>query len=765
MANYNEIFLSKLDWAMPFQRTGKFPLDRTDLFDSYDDAVKYAKGDTTDPDSRELCGTSYVGQTITVYEDDKVISYQIQADRTLKKVGSGGPEGKDNVIESYAYKIIGVTLCDENNPLPSDIIPEDNITYGYYTLNSIVDAELVGLEYSVQISQSFYCVGSIIKVEGKNVYVSNIPVDKNGEVIGLDTATDNLDAGVVRNVLIIADHPELGDTFMGYFNFAIGYKNKVYYRNSFSAGQANHAIGQSSATFGYMNKAGYMSFAAGRKNAALGQYSFIAGGYGNTVENGAQSGHAEGNGNTVKANHGHAEGNLNTVHPGAQSGHVEGDANGVFGYASHAGGTASTAHGRYSFVHGVGLGAYGRDSTVFGRFNHPGSWTEDQNDIGMYAFTVGNGKDNENRNNAFTVDWYGGIQTGKNCVGHTYGYKINKVSNILTTEELTKAGITPEENVNYGYYEINVYVDYIKDILEGQEYSVVLSSANICAGKIVKISGKKIYVDHFPLNSDGTPVGLNADPDIIDDGDINNYIMINNYPQYGDTLIGYFTTASGQNSYAFSRTAEASGRDTRAIGKYSHTHGRGTIAGYAATAFGNKSKALGDNSTAEGNGSLASGANAHAQNATTVASGNDSTAMGKNSKAIGTCSLATGFTSEASGENSLTGGYGSKAFGKNSIAFGCQNVVRGENCVAIGKYNTNMIKEDEYEKYSFIVGNGTSNSVRSNALTLDWDGNLEVQKSVKVPLVKASSVVLVAPDGSEFKLTVDNDGTLITVKE
>lgn len=86
MANYTEVFASKLDWAMPFQRTGKFPLDRTDLFESYADAVKYAAGNTADPDSRGLCGTSYVGQIITVYENSTVTVYKIQEDRTLAPI-------------------------------------------------------------------------------------------------------------------------------------------------------------------------------------------------------------------------------------------------------------------------------------------------------------------------------------------------------------------------------------------------------------------------------------------------------------------------------------------------------------------------------------------------------------------------------------------------------------------------------------------------------------------------------------------------------
>lgn len=88
---------SKLDWALMFQRTGAFPLDRTDLFATYADAVKYAAGNTTDPDSRGLCGASYVGQIITVYENDAVTVYKIDADRSLKPIG-GAIVGDDASI-------------------------------------------------------------------------------------------------------------------------------------------------------------------------------------------------------------------------------------------------------------------------------------------------------------------------------------------------------------------------------------------------------------------------------------------------------------------------------------------------------------------------------------------------------------------------------------------------------------------------------------------------------------------------------------------
>ena len=90
MANYEESSNIKLDWAMPFMRTGKFPLDRSSIFSSYEDAVKYAKGDTSDPDSRGLCGSSYIGQQICVYENDEVKLYVIDQDRAIKAINDNG---------------------------------------------------------------------------------------------------------------------------------------------------------------------------------------------------------------------------------------------------------------------------------------------------------------------------------------------------------------------------------------------------------------------------------------------------------------------------------------------------------------------------------------------------------------------------------------------------------------------------------------------------------------------------------------------------
>ena len=89
---------SKLDWAFPFQRTGAFPIDRSAVFSSLADAQKYALGDGSD--ERELGGTSYVGQIISVYEagegEDAVATanaYIITPARGLMKLASTTASG------------------------------------------------------------------------------------------------------------------------------------------------------------------------------------------------------------------------------------------------------------------------------------------------------------------------------------------------------------------------------------------------------------------------------------------------------------------------------------------------------------------------------------------------------------------------------------------------------------------------------------------------------------------------------------------------
>ena len=91
MNNYEEIFNPNqiAPWYKIFQRNVAAPLDRSSMFSSLEDAEKYAKGDKNNPDSRGLQGTSYVGQIISVYEENTVSIYKIDVNRDLKPIGGG----------------------------------------------------------------------------------------------------------------------------------------------------------------------------------------------------------------------------------------------------------------------------------------------------------------------------------------------------------------------------------------------------------------------------------------------------------------------------------------------------------------------------------------------------------------------------------------------------------------------------------------------------------------------------------------------------
>ena len=99
------------------------------------------------------------------------------------------------------------------------------------------------------------------------------------------------------------------------------------------------------------------------------------------------------------------------------------------------------------------------------------------------------------------------------------------------------------------------------------------------------------------------------------------------------------------------------------------------------------------------------GTNSHAEGIDTTASGDYSHAEGYNTKASGYYSHAEGIGTTASGYYSHAEGYYTTANGNDSHVQGKCNIA------------------DTSNKYADIIGNGTSNTARSNAATVDWNGN------------------------------------------
>lgn len=107
--------------------------------------------------------------------------------------------------------------------------------------------------------------------------------------------------------------------------------------------------------------------------------------------------------------------------------------------------------------------------------------------------------------------------------------------------------------------------------------------------------------------------------------------------------------------------------------------------------------------------------------------------IGQYSTVLGNLSVASGHTSVAEGTRAYALGNSSHAEGNQVYAIGdtshAQNrgtIANGMNQTAIGRFNELNGKPQSYENtdYSFIIGNGDSDSSRSNAFTVDWDGNV-----------------------------------------
>ncbi len=143
----------------------------------------------------------------------------------------------------------------------------------------------------------------------------------------------------------------------------------------------------------------------------------------------------------------------------------------------------------------------------------------------------------------------------------------------------------------------------------------------------------------------------------------------------------------------------ALGEEVEASGKYS-------------CAIGHSAAASGQASHAEGYSITASGAYAHAEGQNNTASGDVSHVEGGFNRVKNTFSHAEGTMNEITGSTS-------HAEGQGHIVESAQQHVQGKYSIT-----------DTENKYAHIVGNGTSTSSKSNAHTLDWNGNAWYKGSI-----------------------------------
>lgn len=289
-------------------------------------------------------------------------------------------------------------------------------------------------------------------------------------------------------------------------------------------------------------------------------------------------------------------------------------------------------------------------------------------------------------------------------------------------------------------------------------------------------------------------------PKMVTDVIVDGKSAINSGKAYVYTALDHFPSGRNfrvdRNNISFNDAQYATAEGIRTVASYyaAHAEGDGTTAsGHAAHAEGGQTIADEQDSHAEGYATHASGYSSHAEGFYTTASkqgshaeGYYTIASGTNAHAEGADTKALGWASHAQGTHTVANGGDSHVFGAYNIpdALECAEWVPGET------YNPgNIVKRTSQDKtvtyyistsqhsdteflsnhwnvidklnYIEIVGNGNFYT-RSNARTLDWQGNEWVAGKVSAGTV-ASPASVTAVNDLTTKAYVDTAISNITM--
>lgn len=270
--------------------------------------------------------------------------------------------------------------------------------------------------------------------------------------------------------------------------------------------------------------------------------------------------------------------------------------------------------------------------------------------------------------------------------------------------------------------------DYIKNkppVYEGDSDNTIVHGHTLSNWNPSDVNNKVVeYIENNVANENYLPI------QIIEEDKIKKVVagaFGDNSASFGtkSQALGGKSFVEGSKNIAFGNNTHAEGNGTFAVGQHSHSEGSGTTTiGNSSHAEGRDTIAEGPNTHAEGYGTHAKGDNSHTEGLRTTAKGNDAHAEGYET-------IAQHDDSHAEGIGTVTGA-------------GCQHVQ--------GKWNEVM-----GGNYAHVVGNGSGDNNRSNAHTLDWEGN-----SWYAGTVEAKGIILKSPNGSRYMLTVDDNGGIHT---
>lgn len=297
------------------------------------------------------------------------------------------------------------------------------------------------------------------------------------------------------------------------------------------------------------------------------------------------------------------------------------------------------------------------------------------------------------------------IATGQ---GQTYtaaGTYIVSGSDILAefTANGAQIGQDSESHLNMDYHSMQL-VDK-----EGDTYFYVSDLRDRAGNLIEEFNGDGSTTSFYTAYEIITVAKVEVDDvettDYTVDSLHHSYFTLTNAPADGSIVRITYQTSEGNSVKAYTL-----GIRQGATGLFSYAMGANVEAsGVCSFAEGVGTKARKGYSHAEGYSTQAE-QYAHAEGESTVAS-TWGHAEGNHTSA--------GVSAHAEGTNA-------KAHGQASHAQNYYTLASSDYQTALGKCN----EEDTADTYALIIGNGTSNNARSNALTVDWQGNVKTAGSV-----------------------------------
>lgn len=228
--------------------------------------------------------------------------------------------------------------------------------------------------------------------------------------------------------------------------------------NAVFAGNVKNAAGKTLSTndFTTDNKNKLDSLPSQGTGDILGQIAF-----GSSTSAKGKGAFAEGHGTNAGAWASHAEGNGSRTTAGGA--HAEGEATQAKGVASHSEGKSTTAEVNYSHAEGEGTIASSFAQHVQGRYNlKDTSYNYNNKPYGTYAHIVGNGTSNNDRSNAYTLDWQGNAW----FAGKVTANEVSAPNLEARIDE--KMPIAPVDDINLLDENNKINSHYISDTILGQ---------------------------------------------------------------------------------------------------------------------------------------------------------------------------------------------------------------------------------------------------------------------------------------------------------